>query len=272
MIYPQIDIATQDASQQVFFAGKHSWTKPSGASLIYFAISGAGAGGGGGYAAAGGGGGGGGSGGQLLFLWIPAIFVPDSLYLSVGMGGAGGNRGTPGSAGTAGDATSIILPQTGGTLYTCTGGNPGGAGAAAAGGTAGTAPGAPVVNFFTSFGSVLFVNGDAGIAGGTTTGGAAPARTRNQGGGGGGGTGAGTLPLSPWILPTRSIAGPSPELRGSPLNGYAGPGGGLAVGGITRDGENGTQGCGGGGGGGAGTTSGGQGGKGGDGYIIIASM
>lgn len=272
MIYPQISTSIPDASQQIFQAGKHSWSKPVGASLLYFAIFGAGAGGGGGYAAVGGGGGSGGTGGQYIFLWIPAIFVPDSLYLSVGSGGAGGDPGTPGSNGTAGGATSLILPQTGGTLYNCNGGNPGNAGAATAGGSAPTATGTPVANFFTSFGNAVFRAGGTGGAGGTSSGTSVTISSPAIGGAGGGGTGSGGTVVSPWVLPIRSKVGSSPQHNGSPFIGYGGFGGGPATGGITLDGGSGSLACGGGGGGGAGTTSGGRGGSGGNGYIIIASM
>ena len=79
------------------------WVKPTGANMIYMYAIGGGGGGGGGFtraAAAAGGGGGGGGAAATASLLIPAIFVPDVLYVQPGIGGLGSTgSGVAGSAG-----------------------------------------------------------------------------------------------------------------------------------------------------------------------------
>jgi hypothetical protein len=79
------------------------WHKPRGARLVSGLLMGAGGGGGGGRTGASlsqrGGGGGGGPGAVFKFL-IPAIFLPESVGISLGQGGGGGGGNTDGSAGT----------------------------------------------------------------------------------------------------------------------------------------------------------------------------
>lgn len=67
----------------------YTWTKPKGSRLTYFWVVGGGGGGGGGVGTNGGGGGGGGSGGVSKLI-IPSILLPDTLYVSPGLGGSGG--------------------------------------------------------------------------------------------------------------------------------------------------------------------------------------
>jgi hypothetical protein len=79
-----------------------TWEKPRGISMIDITCIGAGGGGRSGWSATTGtaavsGGGGGGSGGFTRLL-IPAVFLPDVLYIQVGRGGAGGLLTTTNSA------------------------------------------------------------------------------------------------------------------------------------------------------------------------------
>ena len=126
-----------------------TWTKPRGITMIYMiAISGGGGGGGGFTRATGVAGGGGGSGAcsGMATLMMPAIFLPDSLKISVGPGGQGGAAGTTGGAGTnsyitlgAGLTTGITIPNVIlASGATAPGGGAGGSGAS--GGAAGIAP------------------------------------------------------------------------------------------------------------------------------------
>jgi hypothetical protein len=152
-----------------------AWHKPAGITFINITAMGGGGGGGGatgwvpGFARSGGGGGG---SAALTNLFIPAIFVPDTLYIKVGRGGAGG-AGAPSAsaatAGTAGQASYVSLyaaTSTGYTIAVANGGNGGAgatnvAGATIAGGAAGTAIAASTVPL--TYTAVRTFN--AGIAG-----------------------------------------------------------------------------------------------------------
>ena len=90
--------------------------------MVYMiAVSGGGGGGGGRTRAStvGGGGGGGGGCSGMVTLMMPAIFLPDSLKISVGSGGQGGAALAPGSPGVSsyislgerGGATGIAIPN-----------------------------------------------------------------------------------------------------------------------------------------------------------------
>ena len=79
-----------------------NWVKPRGVSMVYITCIGSGSGGGGGMTGATAtvrGGGGGGASGAIARLIIPARFLPDTLYLQVGVGGAGGAAAGAGGAG-----------------------------------------------------------------------------------------------------------------------------------------------------------------------------
>lgn len=90
------------------------WHKPTNISVIDFLLIGSGSGGGGGGANAAGsaaaGGRGGGSGGRTL-ISIPAILVPNTLYLYCGRGGLGGagqiQGGSAGVNGSSGEHSTI---------------------------------------------------------------------------------------------------------------------------------------------------------------------
>lgn len=86
----------QSANYQEFYGGagtseSFTWLKPRGASMVRMLLIGGGAGGRAGSTTVGGAGGGSGA----VTTWIgPALFVPDSLEIRPGAGGASGNNGT----------------------------------------------------------------------------------------------------------------------------------------------------------------------------------
>lgn len=84
------------ASGAVNNGGWRQWIKPRGVDMIMIVGFGAGGGGGSGFTAipgtAKGGGGGGGSGAITRFV-VPAILIPDILYVCVGIGGAPATSG-----------------------------------------------------------------------------------------------------------------------------------------------------------------------------------
>lgn len=279
------------------------WTKPNGVSMVHiFALS-SGSGGGGGFSRAagnpGGGGGGGASGGQSSLL-IPAMMLPDQLFMYVPNGGAGVTSG----AGTAGEVTYVAMyPASTGLVTTNmvlaaasgTGGG-GGTGTAGAVGSAGSAAGASTLAAgpFAGPGFTQFLAGQSGTAGGAVAGAAGGALTivatglRCTGGTGGGGTtnadfaGGGVTAITNSYLsanrPIAAAAGSNPGSSGyasafqywpssMPFFFWGGLGGGSSNTGVGGPGGKGGFG-GGGGGGGAGTT-GGRGGDGGSGVVVI---
>lgn len=96
------------------------WNKPKSCTFIYMMALGAGGGGGGGAcqpSAVTTGGGGGGGGGAVIQTMIPAVLLPDVLYIRTGLGGSGGLGGVGGgssaaSGGTGGDSYVCIAPDT----------------------------------------------------------------------------------------------------------------------------------------------------------------
>ncbi|NBX52013.1 hypothetical protein EBT25_19275 [bacterium] len=94
-----------------------TWEKPRGITMIRITCIGGGSGGSSGFPSATtnarGGGAGGGSGGVTTVI-IPASFLPDVLYVSVGRGGLGGASSTPAaSAGGLGIGSYVsIVPYT----------------------------------------------------------------------------------------------------------------------------------------------------------------
>jgi hypothetical protein len=116
MSYPLNYPTPQQADVQIFSQGNSTadWTKPQGASFVWFTLIGAG--GGGRLDTTGGGGGGGGSGAVTNFMG-PAFLIPDQLRVVVG-GGGGSN--------TAGGNSAVIYQQadnTGYILLNANGGN-----------------------------------------------------------------------------------------------------------------------------------------------------
>jgi hypothetical protein len=293
-----------------YFYGKSStlggtweiWEKPRGINMVHITCIGDGGGGGGGASnnsTTARGGGAGGSSGGFTSLSIPAIFLPDVLYVSVGSGGRGGAPGNPASLGTAGVGSYVtIAPYTALTgIYTVCYANGGTVSAVQASSTAtSTAPGAVAAatianmliaglgNFSALAGQVggaggAFNNGVGGVVNYPTTG-----LLLCGGGGGGGGSSAGsgnTVPTQATYVYFTAIAGGAagnPALDGrsgyqiqQPLLSLGGTGGGAGSNNnaVAGNGRPGAIGCGGGGGGGGAT--GGTGGDGGPGLVIIQS-
>jgi len=157
-----------------------TWRKPRGVTWVY--IIGVGGGGGGGTSLTNGtfgcGGGGGGSGAQTTLL-IPAMFVPDSLYIQAGASGQGAitpSGSAAGTNGTAGIPTYVciepdttLVPSL--TLLLANGGGGGVAGTSGAAGTGGTAATiAAISNMILAIkGVYTFFAGQAGTSGGSTS-------------------------------------------------------------------------------------------------------
>lgn len=179
------------------------WNKPKNCKLVSITCIGGGGGGGGGRLATASNtafGGGGGGSGAVSKLLIPAIALPDTLYLKTGIGGTGGLGATAapndGAAGIAGSESFVCVapydpPSAANIVLRAAGGSGGGAGtaaavAAAAGGTASIATACHLSNF----GINQFLAGGAGTSG--NSGGATGPTTTNipnmiSGGAGGGG-------------------------------------------------------------------------------------
>src|SRR5262245_26334087 len=125
--------------QEFFATGGvwQTWFKPRGADMVSMLCIGSGASGGGGLTATAGnarGGGGGGGCSGMSRLIIPAMLLPDSLYVQVGVGGASVGAGTLGNPGAVSFVS--IIPASNGTNIVLYSGA-----AAALGGAAGTAAG-----------------------------------------------------------------------------------------------------------------------------------
>ncbi len=281
------------------------WSKPKNATMVAITCVSGGGGGGGGFSAAAssarGGGSGGGSGGLSRVL-IPAMFLPDVLYIRPGRGGAGGVAGANGTLGDISytqfgrrnNAAPDLLLASASTVSL-----PGNTGSGSAGGAASSGAGAFAITsspFAASFAFFQAVAGVGGAAGGAQTGAVganASAWASNilSGGGGGGGTTsadfAGGNINSPAAImefenqyvaaSTAMVSGGSAASpSGAPGRKFERPlfctggGGGAGINAsIGGNGGDGAPGCGGGGGGGG--TTGGSGGKGGDGFVLIIS-
>lgn len=106
---PGADIQYFEGSSTVTLTQWQVWKKPRGAKFVYMIGVGGGGGGSCGNAAAvttGGGGAGGSSGGQSTVM-IPAMFVPDTLYIEAGAGGAGAT--TSAGFGVVGQPTYVCI-------------------------------------------------------------------------------------------------------------------------------------------------------------------
>ena len=287
------DLPLRD-NTQVFYANYviQTWQKPRGCKFVYIFSLGGGGGGGGGVSGAAGtnriGAGGGGAGGFNHQI-IPAIFLPDTLYILVSTGGRGGN---PNSNGSGAPQSNYIrmgnlipaLPQ-GMSFNTPARGNPG-----QAGGAGGTSVGS-ATNIYGR--SSIFSTPAIAQAGGG--GGSAASGTSlnilfpvTAGAAGGGASAGGTSFAGGNINPNGFVpliqGGQNPGDNGqngfgvyntidilTSSNPFFFTGGAGGAGNATGTGGNGGKGgfgCGG-GGGGAGVT-GGRGGDGGDGLVIIS--
>ena len=280
------------------FTSSQVWRKPSNATMVYIYCVGGGGGGGGGFSGLAGtarGGGGGGAASPMTTCLVPAMFVPDSLNVVVGVGGAGVTTGAGGTGTRSivgiGDPNTTVL-----NVLICsgaaTGSGGGGTGTAAAVGAGGTAAAIPTIaqQNLISTGIHTRLAGNAGNAGGAVAGGAGTSFSipnsnglRHLPGCGGAGTtsadfaGGGMLAVASCRL--SEMAGQVPA-AGS-FNGggsvylnsihyaFCALGGSSSNTGIGGAGGNGLYGSGG-GGGGAGTT-GGRGGDGGGGLVLIIS-
>jgi hypothetical protein len=180
MSYPIKYPTPQGANVQIFQAPRlysntpanhqtnASWTKPQGASFVFFTLIGGG-GGGAGFNSVDPGGGGG-SGAVTNFM-CPAFLIPDQLSVMVGVGGAGGAVSANGLAGRESSIYYDVKAKESYILLTALAGNGGSTGAS--GGSGGTAMSA---NNFTCMG---FLNSSAGASGEVNT----PSGTFLTGGG-----------------------------------------------------------------------------------------
>ena len=272
-----------------------TWEKPRGITMIRFICIGGGGSGGNGFASATtnarGGGGGGGSGGYSSGV-LPAILIPDRVYISAGRGGIVG-AGIGSYVSVIPYTTSLIGIY---TLCYANGGSGGGNGTATAVGALGAAAviATRANTLLSGYGELNLYVGSAGSAGGAVAGGNATVITypttglllSGGCGGGGGASGTGGTSGGPAITTPGSLLFPSISAgtNGSPggvggtgielyqpLLSTGGGGGGASNSATTAGGAGGNAGfgSGGGGGGAGGTGGGGAGGNGGNGLVII---
>ena len=285
-----------------------TWKKPRGAKWIHMiGVGGAGGGSTGINTGLTSGGGAGGTSGAQSVVMIPAMFVPDVLYIQAGAGGPGG--AASGVAGGAGTVTYVCIePYTtiapAGTLLLAPAGTANNPATATTGGTGGAAVNATTIASMCLAGRGFYtlIAAQTGITGGANT--AAGLSQNNPtiglmvtGGAGGGGCNAatgfagGTIPVITGTLGTDffplPIAGGTAAVTSTPagaagagfasknfLFNFGGAGGGGATttaGGLASAGGDGAPGCGGGGGGGMNTTNAtiAKGGDGGAGFVYI---
>jgi hypothetical protein len=306
---PGADIQYFQGSATATLTQWQVWKKPRGARWIYLLGVGGGGGGGTGIntAATSGGGAGGSSGGQTSVM-IPAMLVPDTLYIQAGAGGAGATAS--GGNGSAGTITYVTIepvqnvPGPASTLLLATGGTATTASATAT--TGGTTPGAVAVatiagmclagrGFYQFFAGQVGATGGASTAAGTNQTPPTTGLMVTSGGGGGGSSTTGfaggnintianmlgtdffPLPISGGIAAVTSTpagVGGSGFISKNNLFNFGGAGGGGATdtaGGTAGAGGSGAPGCGGGGGGGQNTTNStvARGGNGGPGFVYI---
>lgn len=267
------------------------WIKPSGVSMISMLVIGAGGGGGGGFTGITGtarGGGGGGGSSAISTLLIPALFLPDALYVQVPSGGAGGAIG---GAGGGGNQAYVCIQPNFGVPICIAGQNAAGggsAGAAALGTAGGVADIGPAAPFMGRMGIFQTINGQTGGVSGQPGGAGAPLSVSQHIpiAGGGGGSDA-TVANASFQGSQQTGAGIYPTIFGTPAaptpgNGgylFEGSGGWVSYGGCggpsdaagTAGAGGGAGGPGSGGGGGGGGITGARGGKGGDGLVVITS-
>lgn len=289
-------------STQTFYAGGtnrwQTWQKPRGAKFIQLFCVGAGGGGGGGrtnFAA--GSGGGGGAGGGVTKLIIPALLIPDTLYIQIGVGGAGGANGGTGVTGGVGGISYISLAPTTtaanvllASSTSTAGGGTGGALGAANGGAAATVF-TSAAGVFSSLGIFTATAGPVGSNSGAGSTGApginltALASSITSGGAGGGGIatspGQGGSIFGASVFLTSTIVGAvtgSTPTKGqdgytifSPTFCSTGGAGGTSGTNLAAA-SGGAGGIGSGGGGAGGGTAPATGGNGGNGLVIITTI
>jgi len=272
----------------------HIWNKPVGVTNISIICIGGGGGGGGGFGStAGSARGGGGSGGSsgVTRVNVPAICLPDRLYIQVGAGGAGVSSGTGGSGVLS--YVSVHPNTTASNIVALSGAAGavgGGTGTGAAVGAAGTAGTIAVIGSMPLAGYGLFnvIAGQIGVAGGAIAGAVGTAQTIpttsviTSGGTGGAGSTSADFAGGLWTSISNSLISesrPATPAAGTfdgsggfalwkPMFFFGGTGGSSSNTTAGGNGGNGSYGSGG-GGGGAGVTTGGRGGDGGSGIVII---
>ena len=287
MAYDLLHLPQPPYTQVYNSRGTYTWNKPQGITMVsFFVVGGGGGGGAGGNAGVTVGvtGGGGGGGGAVTKLIIPAIFIPESLFINVGAGGVSSTAGGASFIDVAG-GTNVFTTR----IVFSDGGTQGGVGGAAAG-TAGPGGAASTTAsaIYHNLGIFTSIAGGSGTAGaGTGTAGIPLTTNLTSGGSGGAGRNSqfglgtpGTITGNETILPTLSPGDRAVTLDGqsgvyslAPFQSYGGIGayGGVRTAGIIGGrGGNGVYGSGGGGGGSStSAASGGAGGTGGDGFVII---
>ena len=302
---PNLDVQYFTGQSSATLTQWQTWRKPRGVKNIYILGVGGGSSGavGANAAATNAGGSGGGSGGQTT-VWLPAMFVPDTLYVQCGAGGKQPATLVSGAAQVGGVPTYVALePSTTLTPNMTVLLANGGVAGAVTGGVVATLAGMPragggLSNFFV--GQSGTAGGAAGSGGGTaltfpTTGlmvmgGTGGGGGGNPTGGAGGSISAPTgVPINDFFLPLQTAgtgaSGATPATNGAGgkiminfLMNYGGLGGGGAsntAGGNAGDGGDGAPGSGGGGSGGSTTVAGAntlaRPGNGGDGFVLILS-
>ena len=273
-----------------------TWRKPRGISMCQIIAIGGGAGGGGGFtaaaAAARGGGGGGGSSG-ISRVTVPALWLPDILYVQVGAGGAGGAAGATGGNGVLSyvaawrDIAADNVVAISGAAAASGGG--GGTGAAAGSGAAGSTIAVIGSMPIAGCGNFDLIAGQSGANGGVQTGAVGSSITlpvtsaRCSGGAGGAGVTAADFAgggfagaANTYLSEQRPVASAAGSFDGSggpaimsPFMMFGGCGGSSSNAGVGGNGGPAAYGAGGGGGGGG--TTGGRGGPGGQGIVMIVS-
>ena len=307
-------LADISKNNQIFYCnssgstGWQTWNKPANAKFVQITVIGGGGGGGSGRSSSdnpsAGGGGGGSSAMSIGFF--PANLLPDTLYVSVGKGGAGG-LGATGNASNNGGAGELsyvcVLPNTTAAnvlmqsgAAAAGGGFGGGSSVGGAGGSAGTVWVANSV--FSRLGDVTSIAGQGGAIGGqldvgTNITAAAPL----TGGASGAYVTAGGASYSGGSIVfggvTPNLLGSASSVANGASGGYCfglpnsnsfssysflssgGAGGGSSSGSIAGDGGNASFGSGGGGGGargGSGSGTSGSGGRGGNGIVILTCL
>lgn len=255
----------QQSNYQEFYGGgtTRDWVKPRGASMVRFMLIGAGGGGGIGSSTVGGGAGGSGA----VTSWIgPAIFIPDVLRVTIGVGGTSGVPGTE---------SQIIYQAKDGSGYALLTANGGGSGGAST--TAGTGGAAQAANYFGASGIYISTEGQVGAIGSSTGAGtstaASPTTFLSGGAGGAGATasiGGGVTPNYGYTaLPTTTaggtVVGASGYFITQPILVGCGGAGGTTNTTTGTSGGRGGIGCGGGGSGEDASSAG----RGGDGAVFI---
>lgn len=309
---PNIDVQTFIGQAQTTAGAAtgewKTWRKPRGAKFVYMIAVGGGASGGVALnsGTTSGGGPGGGSGAQST-LMIPAMFLPDVLYIQAGLGGSQPSTLVSAALGVAGTITYVALEpwNTLAAQLTVLFASPGTATTAATATTGGTGGTAAVIATIANMplagrGAYQFFAGQAGSAGGTnlTAGVAQTYPTTGlmvMGGAGGGGNNAGTSNFAggqitlagfgdnfPAVNGGAAASGATPAGAGSAgnilktfqyLGGTGGGGSSATAGGVAGAGGNGAPGCGGAGAGGSNTTVStlARPGDGGPGFVYIYS-